>query len=152
MKTALQSHVSSCLKELFNSSESSNFNVLPTLSYQRPTMNIYSGISNGSNPTFSSLNIRVTQSYAILFIYLSGFCSARSVQSIYSKLHVSLQQFLICSSVIACENERFEIIVHFPLTQTNSHYSDVFKVPLTDWSAILKNRYFNNGKPILTRC
>lgn len=132
MKTALQLRLSSCLKELFNSCESSNFNFLPTSSYQRQTMNIYSGISNGNNPTFSSVNIHITQSCMILFIYPSGFCSARSVRGIYSKLHVSLQQLLICSSVIACENERFEIIVHFPLTQSNSHYSDVFKQSPSD--------------------
>lgn len=127
METALQLQVSSCLKELFNSSESSNFNVLPTSFYSRLTMNIYSGISNGNNPTFSNLNICITHSCMILFIHFSRVCSAQSVQSIYSKLHVTLQKLLICSSVIACENERFEIIVHFPLTQTNTHYSDVFR-------------------------
>lgn len=90
METALQLHVSSCLKELFNSPESSNFNILPTSSCPRLTMNIYNSISNGNNPTFSNLNICIAQSCMILFIYLSRVCSAQSVQSIYFKLNVNL--------------------------------------------------------------
>lgn len=78
-------------------------------------MHIYSGISDGNNPTFSSLDIHVTHSRTIVFIYLGEFCSATSVHSIYSKLQVSFQQLLICSRVTACENESFEIIAHSPL-------------------------------------
>lgn len=47
---------------------------------------------------------------------LSRFCSAQSVLSVYSELHGSSQRLLMGSGVIACENERFEIIVHFPWT------------------------------------
>lgn len=79
-----------------------------------------------------------TQHSAALFIYLSGICPAGSVQ----ELHGSSQQLLICSS----ENERFEIIVHFPLTQTNSHYSDVFRVPGTGWRPTLQNCSSSKGK------
>lgn len=54
------------------------------------------------------------------------------MRGIHSKLHISLQQLLIHSIVIARGNDNLEIIVHLPLTQTNSHYSDAFKQSPSD--------------------
>lgn len=126
---AFQLHVSPGLEGSFNSSASGSSNILPT-SAPRRTRNIRSGISDGNNPTLPGW-AHTALSCRVVFIYLSGICPAGSVQ----ELHGSSQQLLICSS----ENERFEIIVHFPLTQTNSHYSDVFRVPGIGWRATLQN-------------
>lgn len=85
-----------------------------------------SEISDGNNPTPPGW------AHTRFFFYiLVGFVQlevCRDCTAAPSKL-------LTCSR----ENERFEIIVHFPLTQTNSHHSDVFKVPVTGWSATLPN-------------
>ena len=68
-----------------NLCERSNWNVLPTSSHRRLTLRIQSGISNGNEPTFSSLNTLITQRRVTLLMYLSGFCSPPSTQSVYSK-------------------------------------------------------------------
>lgn len=97
MKTALYLCTLSCLKAFLSSSESSNFDAQPTLPYQRLMMHIYSAISNGNNPTFSSLSALVTPSCTTVFMHLSELCSATNASSIYSKSHqlaaiVNLQQ------------------------------------------------------------